>query len=252
MLSGKQVTIDYIIEQLDHEYGFTGLTYSDVSEYVWKVIGYLGTPEALIDEKPAIIEILDYRGILPYNLHTIIAIREYSTGTIMAETTDLFHRSSNENLVDDTEVTTDVDPNTGEEYYTVVFSDNNQELYRYKTQGDYIYTAFEEGMVEMSYKAFPVDNQTGLPMLPDDAIYLKAVISFIAERIAMKMMLQDLLSERKYEILRQMYLFNAGAAKTHCIMPDNSRMQVLVNRWKSPHPYYEHMATGFKYSGTRN
>jgi len=251
MLSGKQTTVDYILEQLDDEYGFSNLTRSDIKEFIWKVVGYIGTKEPLKDAEPATLTIAEHRALLPHDFYKVTGVREYTTGTMMYEISDLFFLSNNENIPDETEVITDTDPATGEEYYTVVFSDDTPELYRYKLQGNYIYTAFQTGRVEVAYKAFPVDVETGLPMIPDDPMYLRAVVSFVAERLALKMMLRDELSERKYELLRQDYLFNVGAARGECIQPDASRMEVLVNRWKSPHPYYNHFDEGFKYLGSK-
>jgi len=251
MLSGKHISVDYIVERLHHDYGFDNITLSDILEYIWDVVGFIGVLDPMIDKEPVTIDIENHRGVLPYDLYSISGVREYTTGTMMTEISDLFWKSTNENIETETEVIADVDPATGEEYYTVVFTEDTPELYRYKVQGNYIFTAFETGRIEMAYKAFPIDPITGIPTIPDDAQYVRAVVSYIAERIAFKMMLRDLLSERKYELLRQEYLFNVGAAKGKCIQPDAARMEVIVNRWKSPHPYYYHFDEGFRYLGSK-
>lgn len=251
MLSGKTVSMDYIIEQLHDEYGFSNLDQGSISEYIWKIVGIIGTLEPLKDADPYTVTITEHRGLLPHDLYQLTGVREYTTGRMMTEITDLFFLSQNESIETETEVVTELDPATNEYFYTVVFSDSYPELYRYKTQGNYIYTAFSTGRVELAYKAFPVDITTGLPVLPDDAIYLRGIISFIAERLAFKLMLQDLLSERKYEIIRQDYLFNVGAAQNKCIMPNAARMEILSNRWRAPHPYHENFDTGFTYLGSR-
>jgi hypothetical protein len=251
MISGKVQPIEYIIEQLHEEYGFQSVDKTSVSEYIWKAVGLIGILDPLKDVQDYVVTIAENRGLLPHDLYQLSGVREYTTGTMMTEVTDLFFLSSNEYMSTETEVATDTNPATGEEFYTVVFDDNYPELYRYKTQGNYIYTAFTTGRVELSYKAFPVDIESGLPTLPDDVKYLRAVTSYCAERMAFKMMMQDLLSERKYEIIRQDYLFNVGSAKGAGLMPDASRMQTLANRWKAPHPYMEHFYSGFKYSGSK-
>lgn len=251
MISGKTKPIEYIIEQLHDEYGFQNVDKASVSEMIWKAVGFIGTLEPLKDVADYVVTIADNRGLLPHDLYHLAGVREYTTGTMMTEVSDLFFLSTNEYIATETEIVTDTDPATGEEFYTVVFYDNYPELYRYKTQGNYIYTAFSTGRVELSYKAFPVDIETGLPILPDDAKYLRGVTSYCAERMAFKMMMQDLLSERKYEIIRQDYLFNIGSAKGACTMPDASRMQTLANRWKAPHPYMEHFYSGFRYLGNK-
>lgn len=253
MLNGTTVSIDYIIERLQSApYHFDNVNKDDVAEFIWEVVGYIGVLEPFVDAEPAVISIENHRGLLPYNMYSIEAVREYSTGTMMHSMSDLFFNTTNDNLETDTEVITDTDPATGEEYYTTVFPENSPELFRYKTQGNYIFTAFPTGRVEVAYKAFPVDTKTGLPLLPDDAKYLRAIIAFIAERLGLGMYLRDEITERKYSLLEREYLFAVGAAKTHTIMPDKSKMQTIINRWKSPHSYYGHMDSGFKYLGSRN
>jgi len=253
MLTGKTVSIDYIIERLKSPpFAFSKVDKDDVAEFIWEIVGLIGLSEPLYDAGPITIDIVAHRGILPYNYYGDETVREYTTGTMMHSMSDLFFLSSNENISESTEVITDTDPATGEEFYTTVFSDSTPELYRYKLQGNYIFTAFEEGKIEMAYKAFPVDNTTGLPVLQDDAKYLRGIISYIAERLALGMFFRDEISEKKYDIIQREYLFNIGAARSSIIMPDKSKMQTLINRWKSPHPYYAHFDSGFKYLGSKH
>ena len=69
--------------------------------------------------------------------------------------------------------------------------------------------------------------------------------------MAFRLMLKDLLSERKYEIIRQDYFFNAGAAQSVCKKADAAMMETLINRWKSTYLGPDHFDTGFKHLGSR-
>jgi hypothetical protein len=56
---------------------------------------------------------------------------------------------------------------------------------KYKITNNYMYTNFEYGFVEMSYKAYPVD-ELGMPMILDDIRYIKAVEWYLISRIDFK------------------------------------------------------------------
>lgn len=258
MLNGRTVSIDMIIEDLDREYGFEVINKADVAEWIWKSMAIIGTPYPY-EDKSQELEIVSYRASLPIDLYSITAVREKTTGVPMREMTDLMSKFIDTTYGGFKTIIGDYDPaypstyvgNIQEYYNTIVGPDGYSEYYTYKTQGNFIYFGMEEGDVEMQYKAIPIDIITGMPTIPDNAKYIRGVVSFIAERMAFKLMLKDMLSERKYEIIRQDYLFNIGAAQSVCILPDPSRMETLINRWKSTYLGPNHFDTNLKYLGSR-
>ena len=258
MLNGRVVSVDLIIEDLYRDYGFEVVNKSEVVEWIWKSMSIIGTPYPY-EDKSKEIDIVDYRASLPIDLYSITMVREKTYGIVMREMTDLMNKFGDTAYEGVTEIIADYDPaypstyitNTEQYYQTIIGPDTSSEYYTYKTQGNFIYFGLETGTVEMQYKAIPIDIVTGMPTIPDNAVYIRGVVSFIAERLSFRMMLKDMLSERKYEIIRQDYFFNAGAAKSVCIMPDPSRMETLVNRWKSTYLGPEHFDNNFKYLGSR-
>jgi len=56
---------------------------------------------------------------------------------------------------------------------------------KYKLNSDYIFTNFKDGFVEMEYKAYPIDDM-GLPMIPDNIRFIKAVEWYLISRIDLK------------------------------------------------------------------
>jgi len=251
-LNGKNVQIDNILERIYRDYGLQDIYPDEVVEWIWDVVSFIGTPYAIEDAEPAKIEIVNYRGVLPYNLYSVVQVREYTTGRAMREMTDTFFRSQNSIFNEGTDVEQDLDPATEETFYTTVGPSTNPDYFTFKVQGNYIFTGIDNGDIEMAYKKFPVDENTLLPLIPENAKYIRAVVDYIAEKKAFKLMLQDLLSERKYDRIAQKYLFSVGAAQSECILPDVSRMETLINRMKSPLPYHRHFDTGFKHLGSRN
>ena len=259
MLNGRTVSIDMLIEQIKQDYGFPEVDKSEVAEWVWRSMSIIGSPNPY-EDKTVELTVENYRASLPVDLYSVGMVREQTTGITLREMTDMFNKFGNSAYEGLAEIITDYDPtypyvsateDTVEYYNTIVGPDASSEFYTFKVQGNFIYFGMETGTVEMQYKAMPIDITTGMPTLPDNAVYLRGVESFVAERIAFRMMLKDLLSERKYEIIRQDYLFNVGAAQSVCKMPDPSRMETLINRWKSTYLGPEHFDTGLMYLGSR-
>jgi hypothetical protein len=259
MLSGRVVSIDTIIEMIYQDYGFEIVNKAEVAEWIWRSMATIGTPYPYEDKVKELV-IVDYRSELPLDLYSITMIREQSTLTPLREMTDLLNRYNDESYSNVEEIIADYDPaypstyidNIKEYYNTIVGTDVSSEFYTYKTQGNYIYFGIDIGVVEMQYKAIPIDIVTGMPTVPDNPVYIRGIVSFIAERLAFRMMLKNQISERKYEIIRQDYFFNAGAAKSACVMPDPSRMETLINRWKSTYLGPEHFDTYFQHLGSRD
>lgn len=258
MLSGKTVSIDLIIEDLYRDYGFEVVNKYEVAEWVWRSMAIIGSPYPYQD-KSVELEIVEYRAPLPIDLYSITSVRDKETFIPMREMTDLMNKFADSPYGRSKIIISDYDPaypskyidNIKEYYNTYVGPDGDSERYTYKTQGDFIYFGLDKGTAEMQYKAIPIDVVTGMPTIPDNAKYIRGVVSFIAERMAFRLMLKDMLSERKYEIIRQDYLFNVGAAQSVCILPDASRMESIINRWKSTYLGPNHFNTGFKHLGSR-
>lgn len=260
MLSGRTVSIDFVIEWLYQDYGFENINKPDVIEWIWKSMGIIGSPYPY-EDKPVELIVENYRAELPLDYYGNGVLREKTSNTPLREMTDVFSKFEDSAYEGTTEIISDYDPaypyisdaeNTVDHYDTIIGPDTSSQYYTFKMQGNFIYFGFETGTVQMQYKAIPIDIVTGMPTIPDNVIYIRGIVSFIAERMAFKMMLKDMLSERKYEIIRQDYFFNVGAAKSICILPsDPGRMETLINRWKSTYLGPGHFDTGFKYSGSR-
>jgi hypothetical protein len=252
MLNGKTVSIDFIIEQLYRDYSFNDLNRAEIAEWLWMSIGIIGTP-APFEDKKATLELEQFRAVLPVDLYKVEMVREKSTGITLREMSDVFFKFNNTEFVDTTTVIADYDPasNSRSHYDVVVGPNSSSNYFTFKLQGNYIYSGMDTGTIEIAYKAFPVDIITGLPVIPDNARYIRGVVGYLAERLAFRMMLKDQLSERKYDIIKTDYLFNVGAAKAECIMPDVSRMETMLNRFKSGYDGPNHFDTGFKWSGSR-
>jgi len=259
MLSGRTVSVDMLIEQLHQDFGFENLNKPEIVEWVWRSMAIIGTPYPY-EDKTKELTIVDFRSALPINLYSIGMVREQTTGIPLREMTDMFNKFGDTAWEGVTEIIADYDPaypyvslteDTVDHYDTIVGPDASSEYYTYKTQGNFMFFGMETGTVELQYKAIPIDIVTGMPTLPDNAVYLRGIEEFIAEKLALRMLLKDQISERKYDIIAKNYYFDVGAAQGVCMRPDPSRMETLINRWKSTYLGPEHFDTGMMYLGSR-
>lgn len=210
MATNKQyVGIDYIIEDLDLNYGFDDVNRSDIREYVGKTMGYINDPSTF-PEQYAEIDITTHRGILPPDFYSMNegAIIEKSTSIAFTDNPDLFSRFDA-----DADLREDIDT----EYYT------------YEIKEDYIFCGIEDTTLLMQYKALPIDIN-GEPKIPADEKVIRSVTDFCAERIAFKLYLKDRITKDKYQDIEQKSLFSTASAMTRLKMPTNDQLERMKNR----------------------
>jgi len=215
MLTGKYTTIARVLENVIRDTGFTDeINFADAIEWAYRAMQFIGAPQIYITkvtdgnkelEHPDPIQVVNYRAELPCDLHKIIQIRDYCNRASLKSST-----------------------------YNFLMSDNMREAtvgnsLEYIINDGYIFTNFIEGQLEIAYEAFPIDKE-GYPMIPDDERYLKAVESYIIERIARKLWLQDKINDYKYKALEQDWLFYVKSAKTKAQMPSFDEMESLKNQ----------------------
>lgn len=212
-LTGKYVDISYIIERVYRDNGFDlEIKYDEVIEWTWDVIALIGAPQSFVDKvtdgstgMPQPIVIANYRGTLPSDLHAVTLARDYDSKMPMLCKSSTYLRDTDQLYVKESQ-------------------------YTYTLNDSYIFTSFEEGEVELHYKAFPTNN-LGMPMIPDDIKFVMATQAYIAERIGFRLMMQDHLSERKYDRLNGERLWYIGAAQSRAATPSIDQMESIKNRY---------------------
>lgn len=135
------------------------LTLEQVVRHTLRFISLHGYPK-LYKDKEEVVEIKDYRGLLPCDLISIIQVKDCKRGICLRSMTDNFTPSEDDYPKD---------------------RDGVDEL-AFKTQGRVIFTSFKDGAVEVAYKAIPVDDM-GFPLLVDNETYLNALESYIKVKV---------------------------------------------------------------------
>lgn len=258
MFNGKYTHVNEILERVRRDYAFEEVFIDEAKEWIWDCIGYFGRNEILVDSVQDV-TISSWRGLLPTDLYKLKGCREKNTKISLLPTTDRYFTS---NLTTDTTlgeaiiqgqsiniestgvgdniVDSFTDPTIFVEMVPTYKIDSSQK-YNYYIQENYIYTGLENTTLEVSYLAFPMwEDYT--PKIPDTPKVVRMVSLFIANKIAFKLMLQDKLSERKWQYIHDELDFAVGSARNEMVLPDEDEMENIrrmgmrllpkPNRWE--------------------
>lgn len=188
-------------------------------QYTLDFIACMGLPKTYVDNH-VVIDIEDYRGKLPCDLVAINQVRDCNSGVCMRYMTDNFN-------------------GTHEEY--------RGEL-TFKTQGMMIYTSFKKGRIEISYKAIPTDDD-GLPLLPDNAIFLKALELYIKKEWFTILFDMGKISTAVLQNTQQEYYAKVGQCNNEFMIPSVSEMQAITALMNQLIPKTTEFQRGFRRLG---
>ena len=164
-----------------------------------RFISLHGYPQ-LYEDKLADVEIHHFRGELPCDLISIEQVRDKCSGICLRAMTKTFnpglkdainrhpHPHPHDNIVPDLANGHHPHPMAQRPYMDGMdrWHDHHHPLpgheMSFKTQGRVIYTSFPEGVVELAYKAIPIDED-GYPLLVDDETYLAALEAYIKVKV---------------------------------------------------------------------
>ena len=196
-----------------------------VVDYAAEFMKVVGTPPSFL-EKTGKIEIDNYRGILPCDYYQVIQVRVIDSDHRMGafrHSTDSFHMST-------------IKPEHGG--------------LTYKIQGNCIFTSIENGTIEMSYMAMPLDDE-GYPLIPDNSSYSRALELYLKVKWFTIQFETGKINERVLERAERQYAWAVGQAQTDLIRPTIDQMEAISNMWNKLLPDttrdHEH---GYLHEGT--
>ena len=176
MVTEVQYTnIKRVLDDLTEHPLLRDLTLDQVVRHTIRFISLHGYPK-LYRDKQEVVEIKDFRGLLPCDLISIIQVKDTKTGLCLRSMTDTF--TPGENLRKNKPK--DLLNNIQNEYIPPM--EKHMEELAFKTQGRIIFTSFPNGKVEITYKSIPVDED-GFPLLIDNETYLNALEAYIKLKV---------------------------------------------------------------------
>lgn len=207
-LSGKYTTIERVVENLYRDVEYDKINIESVLEWAGEAMDKIGVKTAY---KPKVekVEIKHYRGDAPCDLVLINKTREFTTGVGLRYSTDRFLMSGRSQYHEE-----------GSPDLTVT------SRFTYEFDGTHFHTNFEEGTIEVAYKAFPTDER-GWPLIPSDTKYLKAVEAYIQYKMDYLLYRHGKLNSNIYLDSEDKWIFAAGQAKSYSLIYDS------VDKWES-------------------
>ena len=171
--TGKFTTLYNIIEEVRRD-GFGGFTEEEAKEWIWTAVSLLGIPYHYVHKVQVIEvdqEIGEPRVELPYDLYDMTegGIRDYETKKVLLKEENIYYNMSdvgNTNgvlgfgTIGESVVYINGIKQTDADSYVYPNSSiaTNMPKYTYKINNGFIYLGYKPSKIEVSYKAFPVDN----------------------------------------------------------------------------------------------
>jgi len=210
---------------LDHPL-LRDLTLEQIIRYTLRFIGINGQTE-LYENKIANVGIVDYRGLLPCDLISIIQVKDSKTGICLRSMTDNFPRA------------------TTNEKETPSYEEP-----AFKTNGRVIFTSIRDGVVEVAYKSIPVD-ENNFPLLLDDEVYIAALEAFIKEQIFTIKFDTGKINNGALQNAQQEYAWRAAQLHSKMKMPSVSEMESLTRIYNTMLLSRKSFDRGFRDLGNR-
>jgi len=192
----KFISLKVIIDRIMMSPLYLGMKFDSAILWAVDVINLIEIPEHFV-QKTAKVFVEDYRGMLPYDY---IAINKVD----IADTPSNFNGRK--------AMHTSSDPFI-KAYPKRVGLDNREVELDYRIEGDYIYTGLQEGTLEVSYKALPLDSDNYI-MIPDNTFIVKAVESYIQWQYLRILWDLDETTRDKVEYIEQQYSWAIGQAQS--------------------------------------
>ena len=114
---------------------------------------------------------------------------------------------------------------------------NTQFQFVYMLYNGYIYTDICEGDIYVRISVLPLDSN-GRPLIPNEIYYEKAILHYLFERLMYKAYLQDQIDERKYERIRQDWIFYCGSAKSASLLMRKDELNLFNARTLTVFPKF--------------
>lgn len=217
------INIREILSRITRHPLMTDVGLEAVIQYTLDFIAAMGLPKIYVD-KVADVDIEDYRAMLPCDLVSVIQVRT-KHGECLRSMTDTFGNYP-----------IDRSQGTGEGTF--------------KTQGRVIYTSFKKGGIQIAYKAIPVDDE-GLPMLPDNSIFLKTLELYIKKEVFTTLFDMGKIQPAVLNNIQQEYAFKAGQCNSEFTLPSPSEMESISGILNQMIPRANEFRKGFRDLGSK-
>lgn len=210
-MNSKYVKIDEIIEAVfrDQPFAENDFQWGDAATWIGDLLQLMKIPMAM-QHKVCKLTIENYKAELPDDLFQIETFKEHHSDIMMKYSGDPYFQHT---ICDDSACLTCICPD---------------EKYKFQVNNNYVFTAFEEGEVDIAYYAIPVDDK-GFPLIPDEEAIKRAFQWEIAYKLAYREWINDRLTGDKFRYIEQQRNWYVGKAMNTPKVPDINKMEAIKN-----------------------
>lgn len=219
-----------VLDNLTEHPMLADLTLEQVVRHTIRFISLHGYTK-LYQDKEVLLDIHEYRALLPCDLISIIQVKDDCSGLCLRSMTDSFTPEL---------ITTSSRPLPPQHFGDASF----------KNQGRVLFTSFPEGKVKVAYKAIPVDDD-GFPLLIDNENYLACLEAYIKKQVFTVKFDQGKIAAGILDNAKQDYAWLSGQLQSEFTIPSISEMQSITNYITSILPSMRSFDQGFKHLGSR-
>ena len=235
----RYTSIRRVLDSLHDHPMMADLTLEQAVRHTLRFIGIFGMTR-FYQDKEDIIDIHEFRGLLPCDLISITQVKDECSGICLRSMTDTFTPGL---------MPPPLPHPTKHMPYIPPMAPGHGEA-SFKTQGRVIFTSFPEGKVRIAYKAIPVDED-GFPLLIDNENYLAALEAYIKKQVFTVKFDQGKISAGILQNAQTDYAFLAGQLQSEMTIPSYSEMESITRYLTSILPSVKHFDNGFKDLGSR-
>jgi hypothetical protein len=225
-----QIGVDDILYRIQDDPFLKNVKKSDVVNYIKTVLYLIGAP-TLYEDKVVTLQIYDYKAQIPKDFVARTSVRliyEDGNRLVLQHNTDDYYNTYKE-MSD----TTTVDL-----------------LYTHKIVGDTLWVDFEEGKVELAYKAVSVD-ENGWPMFDANESLILAIEWYIKQRYYRILWTHGKLPDKVADYAEQQYNWYMGQATARIQIQDPIEAEATKRAVIRMIPLTDSVATAHKYDSQR-
>ena len=242
----QYTTIHRVLDDLLDHPMLSSVTLEQVVRYTLRFISKHGYSK-LYQDKVEDVEIHDFRGKLPCDLISITQVKDLRTGICLRSMTDSFPHGMMPHRKEPCK-----DPMNNMKHHTPYIPPRDEYIEEpsFKTQGQVIFTSFPEGVVQIAYRAIPIDED-GFPMVIDNETYLDALENYIKKQVFTIKFDQQKVPAGVLQNAQQEYAASAKLLQSEFTTPSPSEMRSIAAIWSTMIPKMREFDNGFRDLGNR-
>lgn len=209
MAEERLVNIRTVMSKVMRHPMMRGVTLDAVVDYTIDFMRLVGVPR-MFQNQTAEICIRKYRAELPCDYYKMVQVRDPKSKLCYRYAGDSFHLSDDKPVIG--------------RYGSGL---------TYVIQNNIIVTSLEEGKIEISYLAIPVDKEDGFPLIPDNSSFTKALELYI--KLQWFTILSDMgkIPQFTLQNTQQEYYFAVGDCESEFNRLDLDKAESFYNSWKT-------------------